>query len=43
MQPFIVTFRFSTMPILQGACTLDAVLGGEIARGRRRSRRGDRG
>ena len=33
MQPFIVTFRFSTMPILHGACTLDAVLGGEIARG----------
>ena len=32
MQPFIVTFRFSTMPILHGACTLDAVLGGEIAR-----------
>ena len=32
MQPFIVTFRFSTMPILLGACTLDAVLGGEIAR-----------
>ena len=33
MQPFIVTFRFATMPILRGACTLDAVLGGEIARG----------
>ena len=33
MQPFVVTFRFSTMPILHGACTLDAVLGGEAARG----------
>ena len=33
VQPFIVTFRFATMPILRGACTLDAVLGGEIARG----------
>ena len=33
MQPLIVTFRFSTMPILHGACTLDTVLGGEIARG----------
>ena len=33
MQPFIVKFRFATMPILRGACTLDAVLGGEIARG----------
>ena len=33
MQPFIVTFRFATLPILRGACTLDAVLGGEIARG----------
>ena len=33
MQPFVVTFRFATMPILHGACTLDAVLGGEIARG----------
>ena len=33
MQPFIITLRFSTMPILHGACTLDAVLGGEIARG----------
>ena len=32
MQPFTITFRFSTMPILHGACTLDAVLGGEIAR-----------
>ena len=33
MQPFIVTFRFATMPVVRrGACTLDAVLGGEIAR-----------
>ena len=32
MEPFIVTFRFETAPILRGACTLDAVLGGEIAR-----------
>lgn len=31
MQPFIVTFRFATMPIIRGSCTLDAVLGGEIA------------
>ena len=31
--PFVVTFRFETMPIVNGACTLDAVLGGEIARG----------
>ena len=29
--PFIVTFRFDTPPILRGACTLDAVLGGELA------------
>ena len=33
MQPFVVTFAFATMPIVNGACTLDAVLGGEIARG----------
>ena len=33
MQPFVVTFTFATMPIVNGACTLDAVLGGEIARG----------
>ena len=32
MEPFIVTFRFETAPILRGGCTLDAVLGGEIAR-----------
>ena len=32
-QPFLVTFDFATMPIVNGACTLDAVLGGEIARG----------
>ena len=32
-QPFVVIFGFATMPIVQGACTLDAVLGGEIARG----------
>ena len=32
MQPFVVTFAFATMPIVTGACTLDAVLGGEIAR-----------
>ena len=31
-QPFIVSFRFATHPILRGECTLDAVLGGEIAR-----------
>ena len=31
-QPFVVTFRFATMPIVAGACTLDAVLGGELAR-----------
>ena len=33
VQPFVVTFRFATMPIVHGACTLDAVLGGELARG----------
>ena len=33
MRPFVVAFRFATMPVLNGACTLDAVLGGEIARG----------
>ena len=33
MHPFVVIFRFATMPIVNGACTLDAVLGGEIARG----------
>ena len=32
MQPFVVTFRFATHPIVRGECTLDAVLGGEIAR-----------
>ena len=32
MQPFVVTFEFATMPILNGPCTLDAVLCGEIAR-----------
>ena len=32
METFVVTFRFATSPILQGGCTLDAVLGGEIAR-----------
>ena len=32
-QPFVVTFAFATMPVVNGACTLDAVLGGEIARG----------
>ena len=31
-EPFLITFRFETPPILRGACTLDAVLGGEIAR-----------
>ena len=31
--PFVVTFAFATLPVLNGACTLDAVLGGEIARG----------
>ena len=31
--PFVVTFTFATLPIVNGACTLDAVLGGEIARG----------
>ena len=31
-EPFIVTFRFDSPPILRGACTLDAVLGGELAR-----------
>ena len=36
MEPFIVTFRFETAPILRGGCTLDAVLGGEIARRVRR-------
>ena len=30
--PFVVTFRFETAPIVQGECTLDAVLGGETAR-----------
>ena len=33
MQPFVVTFDFATLPIVHGACTLDAVLGGELARG----------
>ena len=33
MRPFVVALRFATMPVLNGACTLDAVLGGEIARG----------
>ena len=32
MQPFVVTFEFATMPIVNGPCTLDAVLCGEIAR-----------
>ena len=32
MEPFVVTFRFATAPIVRGGCTLDAVLGGEIAR-----------
>ena len=32
MQPFVVSFGFATMPIVNGPCTLDAVLGGEIAR-----------
>ena len=31
-RPFVVTFRFETAPIVRGECTLDAVLGGEIAR-----------
>ena len=31
-RPFVVTLRFETPPILRGGCTLDAVLGGEIAR-----------
>ena len=29
----MVTFAFATAPIVRSACTLDAVLGGEIARG----------
>ena len=32
MEPFVVTFRFATPPIVRGGCTLDAVLGGELAR-----------
>ena len=32
MRPFIVSFRFATHPIVRGECTLDAVLGGELAR-----------
>ena len=32
MEPFVVSFRFATPPILRGGCTLDAVLGGELAR-----------
>ena len=31
-QPFVVTFAFATAPVVNGACTLDAVLGSEIAR-----------
>ena len=31
-RPVVVTFRFETAPIVRGECTLDAVLGGEIAR-----------
>ena len=33
MGTFVVTFRFASPPILRGALTLDAVLGGELARG----------
>ena len=33
METFMVTFRFASPPILRGALTLDAVLGGELARG----------
>ena len=32
MEPFVVSFRFATPPILRGGCTLDAVIGGELAR-----------
>ena len=32
METFVVTFRFASPPILRGALTLDAVLGGELAR-----------
>lgn len=32
MQQFIITFGFETMPIVNGPCTLDAVLCGEMAR-----------
>ena len=32
-ETFVVTFRFASPPILRGALTLDAVLGGELARG----------
>ena len=32
LQPFMVTFEFATMPIVNGPCTLDAVLCGEMAR-----------
>ena len=31
MAPFVVSFRFASPPILRGGCTLDAVLGGELA------------